>query len=81
MDYPDSSETVRILKTYGKVEFFNELGTRMCLVTSYRGLGDYFKYYHSTTEYMMTGESPVKSSYHDLYHAMRREIEDIGNGH
>jgi hypothetical protein len=80
MDYPEVGETVRILKTYGNVEFYNELGTRVCLVTSYRGVSGYFKYYHSTAGYM-TGESPVHSSYHDLYHAMRREIEDIGNGH
>lgn len=80
MEYPDSAESVRILKTYGKVEFGNDLGTRTCSLSSYREMNDYFRYYHTTVAYM-TGSSPAQSSYYDLYHAIRREVGDIENGH
>lgn len=80
MEYPDNNESIRILKTYGKVEFKNNLGTRTCILSAYPKMADYFKYYHVTVGYM-TDSSPVQSSYYDLYHAIRRETEDIENGH
>jgi hypothetical protein len=78
MNYPDDDEIIRIMKTYGVVKLYMDNGIDKCSLRSYweAGMPRVIKYFRTNTQYL-SNETPIRSSYYDLYHEMLNEVFDV----